>query len=396
MTHALRRLLTLAALLPMLALAQAAGSPSAAGPLPALGVNPKGVTVSGLSSGGYMAAQFEVVHSASLKGAAIVAAGPYGCSMGSVRTAALTCSCPYDTTDSAGPTGLWTAVARLSCTPVPALALAARAMHAVERNKDFIDEPRALKKHRVWLYSGDADPVVDPMIVDGLQAFYASAGVPDKQVRRVKGPKAGHGMPIPVHGDCEITRSPYLNGCNIDGAGELLKWLYNKPRAQPGTVQAGALKPFDQTPYRQAGVFDGLDRTGWVYIPQRCEIPGAHCQLHVAFHGCEQGQNFPANGVPGAAPYGTVFVEQAGYNRWAESLGMIVLYPQVLPSSEGSMDAPFRFNPKGCWDFWGYTSPLGDASLFSTQPPFARKDAPQIKAIKTMIDALMQAPVISR
>lgn len=199
-------------------------------------------------------------------------------------------------------------------------------------------------------------------------------------------------MPIVSHGDCEITRSPYLNGCQIDGAGELLKWLYDQPSGAPGTAQAAALRPFDQRPYRQSGVFDGLDDSGWVYVPARCEQAGARCKLHVAFHGCEQGQNFPANGQPGAPVYGTVFVEQAGYNRWAESLGVVVLYPQVRPSTEGSMGSPFRFNPKGCWDFWGYTRPLGDASLSGTRPPFARKDAPQMRAVKAMVDALVAQP----
>src|SRR5690606_31463492 len=116
---------------------------------------------------------------------------------------------------------------------------------------------------------------------------------------------------------------------------------------------------------------------------------------HVVFHGCQQGQNFPVGGQPGAPVYGTVFVEQAGYNRWAESMGLVVLYPQVLPSVEGNLTSPFRFNPKGCWDFWGYTSPQGDASLSSLRPPFARKDAPQIRAVQAMIDALLARPATS-
>lgn len=71
---------------------------------------------------------------------------------------------------------------------------------------------------------------------------------------------------------------------------------------------------------------------------------------------------------------------------------MVVLYPQVLPSSEHGLSSPFRYNPKGCWDFWGYTSPGGDASLWSTSPPFARRDAPQIKAVQAMIQALLTKP----
>lgn len=383
----LRQLATLASALSM---AWAAwGHPPA---LPALGLDAKGVTVSGLSSGGYMAAQFEVAHAASVRGAGIVAAGPYGCSMGSVFTAALTCSCPYDLIDGSGPIGLQTAITRLSCIQLPAFLFAERAMRAAAGNAPFNDSLTALRRHRVWLYSGDADPVVAPTIVDGLEAFYARAGVPARQVKRVKGPRAGHGMPVASLGDCEVTRSPYLSGCEIDGAGDMLKWLYNRPRQAPGVMQPAALQAFDQSPYRLTGAFDGLDSTGWVYIPERCQTAGRRCKLHVVFHGCEQGQNFPAAGVQGAPVYGPVFVEQAGYNRWAESLGVVMLYPQVLPSTEGGMHSPFRYNPKGCWDFWGYTSVLGDASLSATRPPFARKDAPQMRAVKAMIDALLARP----
>lgn len=351
-------------------------------PLPALGLDAKSLTVSGLSSGGYMAAQFQVVFSKSVAGAAIIAGGPYGCAAGSVTLAMFNCSCPYDASDAN------TMSLRAACVvPSPSL-LAQQAISTAQANRHNIDAITNLKRHRVWLYSGDDDPVVNPRIVDGLESFLYLAHVPKASLRRVHGPKAGHGMPIVAHGDCDVTRPPYINDCDIDGAGELLKWLYQQPALQPGVAQAGALRPFDQRPYRKAGEFDGLDDSGWLYVPQACEQAGAHCKLHVAFHGCEQGQNFQNDG----RPYGTVFVEQAGYNRWAESAGMVVLYPQVLPSPVFNLDgSPYRTNPKGCWDFWGYTYPPGDASNVSARP-YARKSSPQLRAVKAMVDALMKQP----
>jgi len=53
----------------------AAGAP----PLPALGADVAQITVSGLSSGAFMATQFSVAYSASIAGAGIVAGGPYYC-----------------------------------------------------------------------------------------------------------------------------------------------------------------------------------------------------------------------------------------------------------------------------------------------------------------------------
>src|SRR5215470_8137818 len=50
-------------------------------------------SVSGLSSGGYMAVQFDVAFSSILRGAGVIAGGPYYCAQGSVMTATSTCSC---------------------------------------------------------------------------------------------------------------------------------------------------------------------------------------------------------------------------------------------------------------------------------------------------------------
>ena len=72
------------------------GLPTGATPplplLPALGAEHQ-VTVSGVSSGGYMAAQFAVAFSKDVKGVGVVAGGPYGCSQGNVFLATTTCSC---------------------------------------------------------------------------------------------------------------------------------------------------------------------------------------------------------------------------------------------------------------------------------------------------------------
>jgi hypothetical protein len=35
------------------------------------------------------------------------------------------------------------------------------------------------------------------------------------------------------------------------------------------------------------------------------------------------------------------------------------------------------FNPRGCWDWWGYTG-----------PQYANKAGPQIRAVKAMVDRL--------
>src|SRR5262247_1757385 len=80
-------------LFPALAAALAACRVLASDPLPALGAEPA-VTVSGISAGGFMAVQFHVAHSSTVKGAAVLAGGPFYCAQGSLWTALNNCTNP--------------------------------------------------------------------------------------------------------------------------------------------------------------------------------------------------------------------------------------------------------------------------------------------------------------
>lgn len=65
--------------------------------LPILNADLLGVTVSGISSGGMMSAQFHLAHSAYVKGSGIIAGGPAGCARGYLTFATTQCmSSPQD------------------------------------------------------------------------------------------------------------------------------------------------------------------------------------------------------------------------------------------------------------------------------------------------------------
>lgn len=354
--------------------------------LPALGLQRDAVTVSGLSSGAYMAGQFGVAYSASLSGAAVLAGGPYGCSRGNVSTAMFNCSCPADQNFALQAMNAFGGGCQVFNPDVYLLF----SQNAVAGNTEAnaIDGTFHLKSHRIWLFSGAQDHVVDPQLVNAAQKFYERLGVPSAQIHREMNSEAGHGFPSPqAKQACSLTHTPFLTQCNLDAAGELLKWLYpGTPDWQAGTVDEGGLKQFKQTTYDDKKVFSSLDSTGWVYVPKACERSHAHCRLHVAFHGCEQGQSFKIGGQK----FGLQFVKEAGYNRWAEAGRIVVLYPQVKPSTKGGFFNPYQFNPKGCWDFWGYTEKF--AALNPGTPNFAKQSAPQMKAVKAMIDDLLRGP----
>ncbi len=95
------------------------------------------------------------------------------------------------------------------------------------------------------------------------------------------------------------------------------------------------------------------------------------CRLHVVFHGCQQY----------AGLIGDAFYTRAGYNEWAESNAIVVLYPQTSAWS-GSLFGAGR-NPKGCWDWWGYSG-----------ANFHRRDGKQMLAVARMINALLGDAVL--
>jgi poly(3-hydroxybutyrate) depolymerase len=324
-----------------LALALGAGAAAAAAPLPQLprlNIEPGSITVSGLSSGGYMATQLELSHSALVRGAGIFAAGPWFCARGSMIRALAECL-DRDTSEPG----------------TPELVEAARRAAAA----GSIDAPANLAAHRVFVLRGSHDDKLARPVADALAEFYR-AFVPAANFRYVTDVPVAHGVPTPATGAaCGTTTTPYLNACGYDGVGQMLAFLYDGPLVPP--VQPGAgPQPFEQRRYDTAG---SLAATGYLYLPAAC-ARGAPCRLHVALHGCRQGADF----------VGEAFVRNAGYNGWAEANRIVVLYPQV----DASWLSPI--NPQGCWDWWGYTG-----------ADYATRNGAQLRALRAMLQAIAGA-----
>lgn len=341
-TGPLRAAIVLAGIL----IAAAAG---AADRLPRLAVDAGATTVSGVSSGGYMAVQFHVAHSSIVNGVGVLAAGPYYCARGSLWTALNDCMAP----------GTLTALP-------DAQALAAVAAGLARAGS--IDPTRHLARSRVWIFTGTRDRTVLPAVVDTLRKFYLSF-VPVPSVAFVGEIESGHGMVTEDAGvGCSVTDSPFINDCDFDAAGKLLAHLLG-PLVAHRPPTSGKLVSFDQREFSGGDAYSiSLADTGYAFVPESCGRE--RCRVHVAFHGCRQS----------AAAIGERFVREAGYNRWAADNRIVVLYPQIVARS-GWGGAPwsgsFIFNPRGCWDWWGYTG---------TQ--YHTKQGAQIRAVKAMLDRL--------
>ena len=326
----------------------------AAEDLPQLGVTLPATSVSGLSSGAYMAGQIELAHSKDIVGAGIVAGGPFACA----ETASSQLF-PY------WPIVMWqnasqaaNACMKASWGAPDADKLAKRAKQLAEDGK--IDELSGLADDKVYLFSGNEDQIVERQVVEAAKRFYVTAGVPEVSVTLVE-KEGGHAFMTETEGTaCGLSKVPYVSDCDYDQAKAILEWIYGPPLAAPSQSPTGKFIIFDQSPFSQ-GVANGLAAEGVVYVPAACETtPG--CRLHIALHGCEQARE----------SVGDAFIKGSGFARYADTNRLVILFPQVA----GSV-----VNPAGCWDWWGYSD-----------IDYLGKDAPQIAAIWAMAERLAAQP----
>ena len=312
------------------------GVAMAAEPLPSFNVDRTQASVSGLSSGAFMAVQFHTAYSADIIGAGVVAGGPYNCvyvNWGGIETC-------------------------MRGAPRGAASYAAAQGFAALQAIDGVDN---LRRSRVYIFRGTKDTVVAQTVADATYSYYLAAGLPKSRIRYIKTVPAGHAFITPSFGgDCSETASPFINHCNVNGQGydqarAILSHIYGALNAPAGNA-TGRLITFDQKPF---GEF-AMGGEGFLYVPRSCD-QGATCRIHVVFHGCLQTPQ----------DIGDQYYTDTGYNRWAGTNNILVLYPQAA--------ADMPANPEHCWDWWGYSG-----------PQFSVKASPQMSAVKRMMDRLAE------
>ncbi|SFU29786.1 extracellular catalytic domain type 2 short-chain-length polyhydroxyalkanoate depolymerase [Pseudoduganella namucuonensis] len=311
--------------------------------LPSYNIDTSGSSVSGLSSGGFMAAQLHVAFSDTFKaGAGIVAGGPYFCAQGLLSTAFGPCM-----------------AASASSKPATAALIATTDSWA---SQGLIDATGNLAAGRVYLYSGSIDSTVKPLVMHEANAYYQHY-IGGANIFFKKNLPSEHAMVTDDFGNgCGVKASPYISDCDFDLAGEMLKWIYGGLNPRNNGALGGSFVEYKQAEFIADPASHGMASSGWAYVPAACGA-GRVCKLHVVLHGCQQDPTRIQD----------QYVRGTGYNRWADSNGIVVLYPQAAASSAG--------NPNGCWDWWGYDD-----------PDYAKKSGRQMAAIKAMVDRVSGAP----
>jgi poly(3-hydroxybutyrate) depolymerase len=293
--------------------------------------------VAGISSGGFMATQLQVAYSATFRGAAIVAAGPYDCGNGNLLVLATQCGTDLtglDVTTLEHTADTWAAEGK-------------------------IDPLSNLQGKPVYTYHGQLDPLVSTPVSDAGVAFYRHYGA---DTLYHAGDPAGHGWPTPLGLlPCPTTAYPFLINCGDDPEGEMLTHWFGAINPPNNGAPLGTLRWYDQDRYVPGGwgAWYSMASSNLLYSPPTCAA-GAPCRLVVVLHGCASDTTFT----------GDEFPEYSYVDNYADTNNLVVLYPQTSIST-------LRANPEGCWDWWGYDG--GD---------YAIKTGPQMRAITNMVHAL--------
>ena len=290
--------------------------------LKAYNANPASVSVSGMSSGGFMAAQLGVAYSSTFQvGFGVFAGGPDDCARAQSYT-----TCMYNQTPS----------------------ITAPDANVKSWSGTSNEDPTSnLASRKIYLWDGSSDTTVGPNVMAQLKSqlstYYTAANVSN-----ITTSGAVHTFPTNFSGSgdnaCSSSVSPYISNCSYDGAGAVLQWMYGTLNAPNTGTLGGTVVSFSQTTYVASG--NGMDTTGYLYVPANCVTGSTVCKVHVALHGCLQSYS----------AIGADFVNNTGYNRWADTNNIIIVYPQAI-ADDTSHSTPGNgslSNPNGCWDWVGW------------------------------------------
>ncbi len=334
------------------AFATAAYSRADPAPLPSYNADISQTSVSGISSGAFMAVQFATAWSSITVGIGAIAGGPFGCSQGSASAALSTC---------------------MGGQPAPDLTELIRQADAWSKS-GAIDDTVNIAGQRIYLFNGYNDAVVARSVTDALQAFYVhylgQHGLARLFYQTSIG--AGHSqVTMDFGGSCSTNGGEFINRCGYDQAGIILQHIYGALAARNEGTLGGHVITFAQGDFTgtRKPIEDSLDDIGFAYIPAACEAREP-CRVHLALHGCLQSY----------ANIGDDFVRHAGYNEWADNNHIIILYPQIKAVGLTTLGIT---NPQACWDWWGYL----DANPMQS-PTYLLKSGHQTSAIKGMIDRI--------
>ena len=371
------------------------------------------VSVSGVSSGAYMAAQLQVAYSKTFMGVGSIAGGPYFCAENMTDITAIKLKC----------------MAGVGIIPDDYEPYRDK---AIELSKDGkIDDVSNLGRSKVFIFNSAEDQVINPGLgYLSVLFFEYFSDAPGNNVLALNGIPGypgytvAHGMPTmlkeydeyldyvdqgfpcaPANSQQypwfpnELYRGndPWLYHCPYPNEYEPITDGYSMTREvlnhiygdiSDSTEPVGEITSYEQLQFvddPQIKTVDDLHKHGigetlYVYTPSACkEDPGQCDKLHVALHGCQQFPEWSFTGKEGSEKAGEKIqfddlFYNGPFNGLAEANDMVVLYPQAYNIGTAQDD----INPYGCWEFWPFYEE--DKENYYTQ------EGVEMRMIKAMVD----------
>jgi poly(3-hydroxybutyrate) depolymerase len=212
-----------------------------------------------------------------------------------------------------------------------------------------------------------------------LVEFYSRFGVTAANLMVEKG-SGGHNFPTDRNDgiNCEKEAVPYVANCKNDLAGKILKHLTaNEQLIRSDVNEANLYRVSQVTPL----YVDSVAEYGYLYASPACLEHSSQCQLHVALHGCKMADSYDdafqhafeqqaittgrltvstEDPIFGGAlsikskvsRFGALrFALESGYGQYADANDLMILFAQTQITAKN-----YPENPKGCWDWYGWTA----------------------------------------
>jgi len=421
----------------------AAAAPTLAEVAKGVNVDVSQISVSGISSGGFMAHQFHVAHSDHIMGAGIVAGGPYYCAKGNILDAVTRCSsfvmleCKKLNLDPK-----WCKKTDLAPkTKTQAQGVAKESFREAKKQEAAgnISTLTNLADDKIYLFSGEHDAIVPEGVMTAVYHFYVDddkAGVDPKNIDQNADFPAPHTMVRDdfkkpsgdVVGDCPRSLPPpdkisfiddctqvaakqqSTNGCicppapttgapcpppnkqalctdlnDVDLAGAILRRIYG------GEALKNKRKPVDESEvvaFDQRGVFD----ESWTapHKPINAWLDASMAREAYLFipKACKEGKPCKLHVAFHGCLQGGETDKRIGHsgNLYSKYAG----YNEWATANDVIVLYPQvrvwngslldpPVNPQGCWDWWGQ---------YYTHEGYYTKRGRQIRAVAQMINIL--------
>jgi len=287
------------------------------------------LTISGISSGGFMANQMATIYSSEFSGVGTVAGGFYYCAEDylpkKIKQDANTIGTtnlflfeptskmisdtlnPFIIFQGANPqtwfrpqkgNPIYRSVAVCMGEPDKAQL----ELSYLKKNEDhhLVDPLFNLRDQKAYIFQGQSDSVLNSKMQNKLKDHYLAVGLKEENILLEVG-EGSHNFPTDrTDGiDCGSEEVPYVSSCGLNVAGNILKHLIGKEmkrgevnRAHIYIVDQTQLQNFNKPEEEWAQPSPSIAPYGYLYASDKClQAPGA-CQLHVALHGCKMSDSY--------------------------------------------------------------------------------------------------------